>query len=79
MFFASLTAGVENSDRSEELYKTFCVSCHGEQVEKIPLNPESTQEYRISVVSNGAKEMPSYSWFLNKEEAKKLVEFMEKK
>ena len=79
MFLASMAFAEEQEDRSATLYKVFCVNCHGESVEKIPLKPESTLETRIDSINDGIAEMPPYSWMLLEGEAKKLVEFMEKK
>ena len=79
MLLASMAFAEEPEDRSATLYKVFCVNCHGESVEKIPLNPESTLETRIESINTGIADMPPYSWMLLEGEAEKLVKFMEKK
>ena len=77
MFLASIAFAEEPEDRSPTLYKVFCVNCHGENVEKIPLNPESTTEQRVESVNKGTNSMPPYSWLLLENEAEKLVKYME--
>ena len=77
MFMSMLAFAEEPEDRSPTLYKVFCVNCHGENVEKIPLNPESTTEQRVESVNKGANSMPPYSWLLLENEAEKLVKYME--
>tara|TARA_E500000305_G_scaffold33033_1_gene25076 strand:+ start:167 stop:421 length:255 start_codon:yes stop_codon:yes gene_type:complete len=77
MFLASIAFAEEPEDRSPTLYKVFCVNCHGESVEKIPLKPDSTTEQRINSVNNGTDSMPPYSWMLLDGEAERLVKYME--
>ena len=77
MFLASIAFAEEPEDRSPTLYKVFCVNCHGEGIEKIPLKPDSTTEQRIKIVNNGAVGMPPYSWMLLDGEAERLVKYME--
>tara|TARA_B100001094_G_C18122657_1_gene767720 strand:+ start:1320 stop:1574 length:255 start_codon:yes stop_codon:yes gene_type:complete len=77
MFLASIAFAEEPEDRSPTLYKVFCVNCHGESVEKIPLKSDSTTEQRIGSVNNGAVGMPPYSWMLLEGEAERLVKYME--
>jgi len=77
IFLASIAFAEEPEDRSPTLYKVFCVNCHGESVEKIPLNPDSTTEQRIKSVNDGDGNMPPYSWMLLEGEAEKLVKYME--
>lgn len=77
MFLASIAFAEEPEDRSPTLYKVFCVNCHGESVEKIPLNPDSTTEQRIKIINNGAGGMPPYNWMLLEGEAEKIVKYME--
>ena len=67
----------EPEDKSAGIYRSYCVSCHGENVEKIPLNPESTAEQRIGAVSLGVSSMPPYNWMLGDEEVKRVIKFME--
>ena len=77
MFLTSIAFAEEPEDRSPTLYKVFCVNCHGESVEKIPLKPDSTTEQRIGSVNNGVDGMPPYSWMLLEGEAERLVKYME--
>ena len=77
MFLASIAFAEDPEDRSPTLYKVFCVNCHGESVEKIPLKPDSTTEQRIGSVNNGVDGMPPYSWMLLEGEAERLVKYME--
>jgi len=77
MFLASIAFAEEPEDRSPTLYKVFCVNCHGEGIEKIPLKPDSTTEQRINSVNNGTVSMPPYSWMLLEGEAERLVKYME--
>ena len=77
MFLASMAFAEEPEDRSPTLYKVFCVNCHGEGIEKIPLKPDSTTEQRINSVNKGTVSMPPYSWMLLEGEAERLVKYME--
>ena len=78
LFVLAMSAMAEEpEDRSEKLYKSFCVNCHGESVEKVPLNPGSTTEQRIKAVNYGVSSMPPYNWMLQEGEAEKLVKYME--
>jgi cytochrome c5 len=67
----------EPEDNSAQIYSSYCVSCHGENLEKIPLTEESTTEQRVKAITTGIKSMPPYNWILNDGEAEKLVKFME--
>jgi hypothetical protein len=55
------------------------MSCHGENLEIIPLQTESTTEQRVEIVNTGIKSMPPYNWILSDGEAERLVKFMEAK
>ena len=78
LFVLAMSAMAEEpEDRSEKLYKSFCVNCHGESVEKVPLNPESNTEQRIKAVNYGVASMPPYNWMLQDSEAERLVKYME--
>jgi cytochrome c5 len=79
MLMSALAFAEESQDRSETLYKVFCVNCHGESVEKVPLSPESTLEQRVKIVNDGTEGMPPYSWMLSEGEAERLVKLMEEK
>ena len=77
MFVSVLALAEEPEDRSEKIYKSFCVNCHGERVEKVPLKPDSTTEQRINTVNDGVSSMPPYNWMLQEGEAQRLVKYME--
>ena len=47
MFISALAFAEEPEDRSSTLYRVFCVNCHGENMEKVPLNPKSTTKQRV--------------------------------
>ena len=79
MFLASMAFAEEPEDRSATLYKVFCVNCHGENMEKVPLKPESTLQQRVDAINAGVVGMPPYSWMLLEGEAEKLVVFLENK
>ena len=79
MLMGALAFAEEPEDRSATLYKVFCVNCHGESMEKVPLNPESTTEQRVQTINAGVVGMPPYSWMLMEGEAERLVKFMEEK
>ena len=79
MLMSALALAEEPEDRSDTLYKVFCVNCHGENMEKVPLNPESTTEQRVQTIKSGVVGMPPYSWMLMEGEAERLVKFMEEK
>jgi cytochrome c5 len=80
LFVLAMSAMAEEpEDRSETIYKIFCVNCHGESLEKVPLKPDSTTEQRIDAINTGIKNMPPYNWILNDDEVAKLVKFMERK
>ena len=77
MLMSALAFAEEPEDRSVTLYKVFCVNCHGENMEKVPLNPESTTEKRVETINAGVVGMPPYSWMLMEGEAERLVKYME--
>jgi len=78
LFVLALSAMAEEpEDRSETIYKSFCVNCHGESVEKVPLNSNSTLEQRVNIVNDGVLNMPPYNWMLREGEAERLVKYME--
>ena len=77
MLMSALAFAEEPEDRSDTLYKVFCVNCHGENMEKVPLNPESTTEQRVQTINFGVVGMPPYSWMLMEGEAERLVKYME--
>tara|TARA_R110002124_G_scaffold147617_1_gene312912 strand:+ start:2394 stop:2654 length:261 start_codon:yes stop_codon:yes gene_type:complete len=80
LILMSALAFAENpEDRSATLYKVFCVNCHGENMEKVPLKPESTLQQRVDTVNAGVVGMPPYSWMLLEGEAEKLVIFLQNK
>tara|TARA_R110000850_G_scaffold44161_1_gene112634 strand:- start:367 stop:627 length:261 start_codon:yes stop_codon:yes gene_type:complete len=80
LILMSALAFAENpEDRSATLYKVFCVNCHGENMEKVPLKPESTLQQRVDTVNAGVVGMPPYSWMLLEGEAEKLVIFLQSK
>ena len=43
MFLATLAIADEPVDRTESIYASYCASCHGESIDKIPLKPETTE------------------------------------
>jgi len=79
MLMSALAFAEEPEDRSATLYKVFCVNCHGENMEKVPLKPESTLQQRVDTVNAGVVGMPPYSWMLLEGEAEKLVIFLQNK
>tara|TARA_R110000851_G_scaffold287895_3_gene441971 strand:- start:2021 stop:2281 length:261 start_codon:yes stop_codon:yes gene_type:complete len=80
LILMSALAFAENpEDRSATLYKVFCVNCHGENMEKVPLKSESTLQQRVDTVNAGVVGMPPYSWMLLEGEAEKLVIFLQNK
>tara|TARA_R110000824_G_scaffold125711_7_gene284948 strand:+ start:1367 stop:1627 length:261 start_codon:yes stop_codon:yes gene_type:complete len=79
MFISALAFAEEPEDRSSTLYRVFCVNCHGENMEKVPLNPKSTTKQRVESINSGVEGMPPYSWVLMEGEAEKLAVFLENK
>ena len=78
LFVLAMNAMAEvPEDRSETIYKSFCVNCHGESLEKVPLKADSTTEQRINTVNDGVSSMPPYNWMLQDGEAERLVKYME--
>ena len=69
----------EPADNSAQIYSSYCVSCHGANLEKIPLREDSTTEQRMQAIKEGVKNMPSYDWILSDGEAERLVKYMEEK
>ena len=43
----------EPEDKSAKIYSSYCVNCHGERVEKIPLNADSTLEQKVKAINLG--------------------------
>ena len=79
ILMSALAFAEEPEDRSATLYKVFCVNCHGENMEKVPLKPESTLQQRVDTINAGVVGMPPYSWMLLEGEAEKLVIFLQNK
>lgn len=80
LFIFVLSAmAAEPEDRYSQLYQSFCVHCHGESVDKIPLKPETTTEERVRIIEEGTKGMPPYAWLLQEGDAEKIVAYLEKK
>jgi|TARA_R110001583_G_scaffold60470_1_gene179598 mono/diheme cytochrome c family protein len=77
MILATLAIADEPVDRTESIYASYCVSCHGESIDKIPLKPETTTEDRVAIIGAGVRAMPPYNWILQDGEAEKLVKYME--
>ena len=78
LFVLAMSAMAEEpEDRSETIYKSFCVNCHGESLEKVPLIADSTTEQRVKAINYGVLSMPPYNWMLQDGEAERLVKYME--
>jgi len=78
LFVLAMTAIAEEpEDKSAKIYSSYCVNCHGERVEKIPLNADSTLEQKVKAINLGVDNMPPYNWILGEGEAEKLVKYME--
>jgi len=76
---AMIAMAEEPEDKSAQIFSNYCASCHGENLEKIPLKEDSTTEQRVQTINTGTKNMPPYNWILNDAEVAKLVKFMEAK
>lgn len=77
--FALSVSASEPEDRSSQLYQSFCINCHGESLDKIPLKHETTTEERIRIVKSGAKGMPPYAWLPKEGDAERIVAYLEEK
>lgn len=77
LIFALSAMADEPEDKSAQIFSSYCVSCHGENLEIIPLQTESTTEQRVEIVNTGIKSMPPYNWILSDGEAERLVKYME--
>jgi cytochrome c5 len=75
--FAMSAMADEPVDNSAQIYSSYCVSCHGANLEKIPLKEDSTTEQRIQAIKEGVNNMPPYNWILSDGEAERLVKYME--
>lgn len=69
----------EPEDRSPQLYQSFCVYCHGQTLDKIPLKEETTTEERVRIVKEGVAGMPPYAWMLQEGDAERIVVYLEEK
>ena len=67
----------EHENRSEKVYKSFCVSCHGEQNEKTPYHVEETVEEKSKTIKYGTGPMPGYSWMLSESDIADLISYMD--
>jgi cytochrome c5 len=67
----------EPEDKSADIYRSYCTSCHGERAEKIPLKQESTAEQRLEAINIGVSNMPPYNWLLGEGEVERLIKYME--
>jgi len=80
LFVLALSAlANEPEDKSAQIFNSYCVSCHGANLEKVPLKEDSTNEQRVQAINTGVKNMPPYNWILSDGEAKRLVRYMEAK
>jgi len=77
LIFAMSALADEPKDRSSLLYQNYCVYCHGERLEKIPLKEETTTEERVRLVNEGTGGMPSYAWMFYEGDAERIVKYME--
>jgi mono/diheme cytochrome c family protein len=79
LFVLALSAMAdEPEDKSAQIFSSYCVSCHGANLEKIPLKEDSTTKQRVQAINTGVKNMPPYNWILSDGEAERLVRYMEK-
>ena len=67
----------EHENRSEKFFKTFCVSCHGEQNEKTPYHVEKTAEEKTKTIKYGTGPMPGYSWMFSEADIADLIRYMD--
>ena len=67
----------EHENRSEKFFKTFCVSCHGEQNEKTPYHVEKTAEEKTKTIKYGTGPMPGYSWMFSEADIADLISYMD--
>ena len=77
LIFAMTAMADEPEDKSPSIYQNYCVYCHGERLEKIPLKEETTAEERVKIVNKGIGGMPPYAWILSEGDAERLVKYME--
>ena len=75
--FAMTAMADEPEDKSADIYRSYCTSCHGERAEKIPLKQESTAEQRLDAINVGVSNMPPYNWLLGEGEIERLIKYME--
>ena len=77
LFVMAVAMADEPEDKSADIYRSYCVSCHGERAEKIPLKQESTAEQRLEAINVGVSNMPPYNWLLGEGEVERLIKYME--
>ena len=77
LIFAMTAMADEPEDKSADIYRSYCTSCHGERAEKIPLKQESTAEQRLEAINVGVSNMPPYNWLLGEGEIERLIKYME--
>ena len=77
LIFAMTAMADEPEDKSADIYRSYCTSCHGERAEKIPLKQESTAEQRLEAINIGVSNMPPYNWLLGEGEIERLIKYME--
>ena len=77
LIFAMTAMADEPEDKSADIYRSYCTSCHGERAEKIPLKQESTAEQRLEAINIGVSNMPPYNWLLGEGEVERLIKYME--
>jgi cytochrome c5 len=77
LIFAMTAMADEPEDKSADIYRSYCTSCHGERAEKIPLKQESTAEQRLDAINVGVSNMPPYNWLLGEGEIERLIKYME--
>ena len=68
---------IEHDNRADRLYKTFCVSCHGERNEKTPYLVDNTAEEKTKAIKRGKESMPGYSWLLSDTDIADLISYMD--
>ena len=68
---------VEHENRSERLYKTFCLPCHGAKNEKTPYLVDNAAEEKTKTIKRGKESMPGYSWLLSDTDIADLISYMD--
>ncbi|MCF8276879.1 MAG: cytochrome c [Flavobacteriales bacterium] len=79
----SVNSQSSNSRSGKEIYKTYCVACHGAvgkpKLKKAPdlTVSKMTLEERVGIISKGGKMMPAFAKVISEEEIRAVAVYLD--